>query len=457
MDAVNRQATFYQDDVFHRIDLAKKAMRIIQHHKQEEGACVISIDAPWGMGKSTLFHMWINELEQNNDTCYQYDNDFSINNICVYYNAWENDYHTDALIPLIFSICGSVTIKKKETAIWKESLLEKLRNVVSTAIGTIGYYSCEVATKNSGLATMFGTTTAVATETMFHLIEGNNVEEIGEKYREIEDNRKAFYNAVKELAEEAGKLFVFIDELDRCNPLFAIRTLECIKHFFNIPNVIFIFGLDMNQLIHTVSGVYGYGIDAGGYLSKFFDYQLSIPIPDVKSLMEFAHSKTRIPDFGYNLINEVRSNFHLTPRVLPGIINDSLLLWETERLNKRSIDVSTGIAYVIFLYALKYKYPHNYLNVLEGTCKIQDIMVAQPKGIVKKMIDITEQWIPESTDNLRKQDSDLREMETRHDLHPNETGDYDVQETTIMHMLWGICAAYYSSVQTVGQALSIAI
>ena len=36
------------------------------------------------------------------------------------------------------------------------------------------------------------------------------------------------------------KLVVFIDELDRCRPSFAVELLEIIKHYFNNDKVIFV-------------------------------------------------------------------------------------------------------------------------------------------------------------------------------------------------------------------------
>ena len=55
----------------------------------------------------------------------------------------------------------------------------------------------------------------------------------------------------QELAQLADKLekplVVIIDELDRCRPDFAIRLIERIKHFFDIPKIVFV--LVMNGFV----------------------------------------------------------------------------------------------------------------------------------------------------------------------------------------------------------------
>src|SRR5699024_3764764 len=57
----------------------------------------------------------------------------------------------------------------------------------------------------------------------------------------------------KLLAEHGDKLIIFVDELDRCNPLYAIKLLERIKHFFDHENIIFVFSVNIQELTNTIS------------------------------------------------------------------------------------------------------------------------------------------------------------------------------------------------------------
>lgn len=78
-------------------------------------------------------------------------------------------------------------------------------------------------------------------------------------------------------------VFVFVDELDRCRPSYAISLLEEIKHIFGMPNVCFVVSTNLAQLSHSVRAVYGQGFDAEHYLKRFFDQTHAIPLPDSRN------------------------------------------------------------------------------------------------------------------------------------------------------------------------------
>jgi hypothetical protein len=73
-------------------------------------------------------------------------------------------------------------------------------------------------------------------------------------------------------------LVVVVDELDRCRPDYALALLEVVKHFFSVPNVHFVLGVNLEALAHSVRARYGSGIDAERYLRRFVS--LSVHLPD---------------------------------------------------------------------------------------------------------------------------------------------------------------------------------
>ena len=88
---------------------------------------------------------------------------------------------------------------------------------------------------------------------------------------------------VEELSCE--KLVIFIDELDRCNPLYAVKLLEEIKHYYSSEKVLFVFSVNLTQLKNAVNSVYGDSFDSIKYLDRFFDIRLTLPKADVKNFI----------------------------------------------------------------------------------------------------------------------------------------------------------------------------
>lgn len=74
-------------------------------------------------------------------------------------------------------------------------------------------------------------------------------------------------------------IFIFIDELDRCRPDYAITLLEEVKHLFDIPGFVFILSLQKEQLLNAIKAVYGSEFDSAAYIDRFIDkyYELNAP------------------------------------------------------------------------------------------------------------------------------------------------------------------------------------
>ena len=80
-------------------------------------------------------------------------------------------------------------------------------------------------------------------------------------------------------------VYIIVDELDRCRPSYAIKFLEEIKHLFGVPGVVFILGLNSEQLGNAVSGIYGDRFNGEAYLKRFIDRKILLPFPPLKALV----------------------------------------------------------------------------------------------------------------------------------------------------------------------------
>ena len=77
--------------------------------------------------------------------------------------------------------------------------------------------------------------------------------------------------------ERGNRLVVFIDELDRCKPSYAVQLLERIKHYLCDDGITFVFSVNLEELQHTIKHYYGEVFDACRYLDRFFDMRISLP------------------------------------------------------------------------------------------------------------------------------------------------------------------------------------
>lgn len=99
-----------------------------------------------------------------------------------------------------------------------------------------------------------------------------------ENNMDLRDQINQYFSSL--LPEHGDRLIIFVDELDRCVPSYAVRLLERIKHYFTHEKITFVFSLNMEQMQHTVRQHYGNGFDAHKYVERFFD--LTIPMPKLK-------------------------------------------------------------------------------------------------------------------------------------------------------------------------------
>ena len=330
MDQVNTHATFAKDDKFERVRYAEMCMKLIASHPADRGACTIAVDAPWGVGKSTFLWMWINALKENNAALLDEATEQPANSrkliLPIYYNAWENDFCDSALAPLLFSFCAMVDRKQDE----KHSCLKEdvIKKVISTSLGLLAAVGVKLKTKDDILAQAAGHVAEVTTSGIISALSKRahaaddtpEKNSIGYVYDQQLQAREDFRKALMELVQQFGGVYIFIDELDRCKPSFAIDTLDAIKHYFDIPGLTFIFGVDMLQLGHAISGRYGYNYDAEGYLSKFFEHHIMLPTPTAEQMIKFCQPTASLYPDTYRRLTDIFQACMVSPREIPRIM-----------------------------------------------------------------------------------------------------------------------------------------
>ena len=88
-------------------------------------------------------------------------------------------------------------------------------------------------------------------------------------------------------------LVFIIDELDRCRPTFAIELLERVKHIFDVPYLVFVFGINRDELCKSLSSIYG-EINTDVYLRRFFDFGFQLQEVESQAFVEHLIDKFQL-------------------------------------------------------------------------------------------------------------------------------------------------------------------
>jgi hypothetical protein len=178
-------------------------------------------------------------------------NDYRKTYLPVYFNAWENDVYSDPVVTLLGTLItesGLISFAEEPT-----DLIDKVLAV--------------------GDAILKG----LKLDILGDLHEGFKAKDLRDSMdsiRAIQDNFRLL--VAEMLRERADRLVLFIDELDRCNPAFALMLLERVKFILTMDNVIVVFSTNVSQLAHTVEGYYGGGFDGSKYLTRYYDKRLAL-------------------------------------------------------------------------------------------------------------------------------------------------------------------------------------
>jgi hypothetical protein len=330
--------TFDRDDAFRRKPFAESIMKLIGEWGEDifsgDEALSVSIDSPWGTGKSAMLAMWVNHINESPK--------YSRYKV-VYYNAWQNNYFNDAFRPLLYELQnddGPQIEAFRKTGVEMAAALAEggsdiMRLLANRAAGDAASY--------------FGS------------------------FRKINQTSEAFAKALEKLVPANGKLLVFVDELDRCRPDFAIETLELIRHYMSVPNVVFIFTIDLAQLTQLVRSVYGFDTDAWGYLRRFFNISFRMPMPGTAKYVENLLYKAindsealKEVKFAHSMA-DMYTYFGLHIRDVEKITTNFIIFYSMNKITKDPNKPHSLARLGVYLYfmILKYKYPEVYKGILD--------------------------------------------------------------------------------------------
>lgn len=340
---------------------------------------VLAVNSQWGTGKTSFLKMW-NQYLMNEG--YK----------TVFFNAWENDYVEDPFIAFVNEIRESINDEDKV-----KSFIEKAKKVGLALVKQSPKMVSKMIKENTG----FDSGEIVSDDELAKML-SDKIDNYDENKKSVDKFKKELGKiADKEFEESKKPIVIFVDELDRCIPDYAISLLERIKHFFNAQNIIFILGIDKEALSNSIKVIYGYQTDVAGYLTRFIDLEYRLKETNRKLYVEYLLSR-----YKFNELFEKRSYKNRiveAEHMYSDFSNVMIQITEGFKISLRDIEKFVVEVYMIFKANINkcvYVYPLILLCVLKridkplyNKLKFNQIQYKELILILKQKNENIENWL----------------------------------------------------------------
>lgn len=278
------------DDIWDndKLDIKENVIGFADILKQEKftehgTSKVYSISAEFGIGKTFFCERLRDVLEQD----------------CTpvsMLNIWKMDFYENPLVPILVNLQKTYAKYSKTPECFPNPKM--LLNAFKSLIAGI---SVEAHAPLFGKIVIDGEKIINCHENLKKTTEENSIYTDYKQFETELNNLKSFLG---NWVQETNKpIVIIIDELDRCRPDYAVKTLEILKHFFDIPGFVFVLAVDEEQLQNSVETLFGTK-NFDGYKRKFINNSFLLPAPDKIKFTDYLYEKSGLTD----IVKQIESN-----------------------------------------------------------------------------------------------------------------------------------------------------
>ena len=241
----------FANDWLNRKESVESLCSVIQN---ADGPLVVSVEGAYGTGKSAFLRMCAAHLAQGEAAT-------------VEFNAWQQGHTGRPLIDLV----AALSTHLQDEGSWAR---------VKTTARRVGWRVAGSLTRG-----------IVAPDE-------SDDSSVFDDWLDIDDGVSEFKKSLHDQAQECGgKLVMLVDELDRCEPTYALDLLNRARHLLDVPGVVIVFGVNREELGHAVETQYGPDCDVDGYLRRFVDHSVQLRQPTNEEWAAYlAHSCSALAD-----------------------------------------------------------------------------------------------------------------------------------------------------------------
>lgn len=221
--------------------------QISEEVKHSPAPKTIAITGYWGSGKTSALAQIYKKITKRHPPFENKsieDNSKTGGMIGVWFEAWRYQNEEQPVVALLHAI--------KQEFTWRQRFKEGAEKLMSVGFqGALGIFDSVIKAASGASSDL------------------KNIPKIGDKYEK--DNllsilptdmvHLALEKAINEILKGKNnlnkKLVIFIDDLDRCQPHAALKLLEGLKLYLNIPNCVIVMAIDQAQLEQAIKNELG--------------------------------------------------------------------------------------------------------------------------------------------------------------------------------------------------------
>ena len=301
---------------------------------------VLGVFGPWGTGKSTFMNILLGEMRKRDDSMVY----------PIQFLPWQFENKEEVFNALMLSVLTYLETMQR-------SLKGTARTATKAALDTIIGMTKQLAFMAIDSKLKNWSAGNLDLDTFVQSYQKQTID----RTRFINEFQDNFSKAVSQIFEYAGnsegRLFIFIDDLDRCSPENAITVLETMKLFFDADHCFFIVGIDKQVVQRGIEIKYNSHdmIRGQDYLDKLIQLPFNLPVITPEALRQYAEEFLQ----GHRFASEAPPLLAIAadhnPRRLKRLLNSIMLVGHV--LDEVDQGTETDYQKLVMLLALQVRYP----------------------------------------------------------------------------------------------------
>ena len=228
------------EPVADRFERHSLVVRFCEELMTGEGSSLHLVDGEWGSGKSVFLQMCAAELRRREHPTPR----------VLEFDACQQSYTKNPLLDLTYHV--TETLNRARGRRLRRHAELAARHIALTLDGM-------VASRTYGLVSL-------------KAVLGRR----GNEWEQAKDRLESFQRQLGSLTDD-GPLVLLVDEVDRCEPEYAVKLLEQAHLMFDVPGVYVVLGVSRQALEHAIRRARGQHYEATSYLQSIVGQSLQLP------------------------------------------------------------------------------------------------------------------------------------------------------------------------------------